>query len=50
MVLGPYVKEGARVGGKWLEKNVWHGVSDLWKDYVEVQVGRIKDRVNSGNE
>ncbi|KAF8423551.1 hypothetical protein EV426DRAFT_116514 [Tirmania nivea] len=50
MVFGPYVKEGARVSGKWLEKNVWHGVSDLWKDYVEVQVGRIKDRVNSGNE
>ncbi|RPB22227.1 hypothetical protein L211DRAFT_839857 [Terfezia boudieri ATCC MYA-4762] len=50
VVLGPYVKEGARVSGKWLEENVWHGVSDLWRDYVEVQVGRIKDRVNSGNE
>lgn len=50
VVLGPYVKEGARVSGEWFEKNVWHGVSELWKDYVEVQVGRIKDRVNGGNE
>jgi len=50
VVLGPYVKKGARVGGEWLEKNVWSGISDIWKDYVEVQVDRIKERVNGGND
>lgn len=50
MIVGPYVKEGAKAGGEWLEKHVWAGVSDIWKGYVEVQVGRIKERVNSSNE
>lgn len=49
VVLGPYVKEGAEVGGEWFEKNVWSWMSDMWRDYVEVQVGRIKDRLKTGN-
>lgn len=42
VVLGPYIKEGARVSGERL--------SYIWRDYVEVQFGRIKERVNSENE
>lgn len=46
--LSPYVKEGARVSGVWFEKNVGSGIRGIWKEYVQVQMRRIRDRLKTG--
>lgn len=49
-VLDPYVRHGARVSVEWFDRHIWNFIRDIWKDYVEVQVYRIKESVNTGNE
>ncbi|KAF8466681.1 hypothetical protein BDZ91DRAFT_724797 [Kalaharituber pfeilii] len=49
VVLGPHFKDGIKVSSEWLEKNVFSGISDIWKEYVEVQVERIRERLTSGS-
>ncbi|KAI5787020.1 hypothetical protein DFH27DRAFT_615088 [Peziza echinospora] len=49
VVLGPHIRQGAKVGGEWFERNVWTGASGIWREYVEVQLERIRERLSSGN-
>ena len=49
-VLDPYVRRGARVGVEWFDRHIWNGIRDIWRDYVEVQVYRIKESLKTGNE